>query len=265
MPLVITPEDIFLGAGQPYYRAVGVLSAWTGVGATTDDTAMRINQSWYRPELNGMLAPIQGMDYLNEQNAELEFTMNEIAGTKLSLAVPGATTTTTATTDQTTPAATTLASAAIIGDSALYVVAITGFVVGDYVRVNASGASAEYRQIDVIGTAGARGIGTGLQFRDPLQKAHNSGVAVTETVGDGKTETTGSTVRRMPESAYRQWILVAESPRGYQELKLDSGISVTDTAEVTTGDETMGGIRTTIQSRNNGATPNTPAWRIRNP
>lgn len=266
MPQVITPGNIIVGAADLYYRALGVLTSWNPAGATMDDTAVRVNQAWFRPELNKQLGPVQELDYLTEQAVEIEATLVEIAGSKLALAIPGATATSTAPTDATgTPGSTTLAAAAAIGDTSIKVTAITNFSAGDMVRISAAGAAAEYRVIDVVGTLGAGG--TGLQFRDPLQKAHpNADPVVEQNPGaDGKTVITGSTVRRMPASAYNQWAVVGESPNGYYEFLLDSGISATDAAEIAFGDETVGGIRTTIQSRYNGATPNTPPWRLRVP
>jgi hypothetical protein len=264
MPGVITPGNIIVGAADIYYRALGVLTSWNGVGATMDDTAVRINQSWYRPDLNGMLGPVQELDYLTEQAVEAEFTMAEIAGSKLALAIPGATSAVSSVADATgTPGSTTLAAAANIGDTSIKVTAVTNFSPGDFVRISAAGAAAEYRQIDVVGTVGAGG--TGLQFRDPLQKAHPNADPVVESVADGKTVITGSTVRRMPASQYNQWAVVGQSPNGYYELLMDSGISTTDAAEVTFGDETTGGSRATIQSRYNGSQPNTPPWRLRVP
>jgi hypothetical protein len=263
MVQVITPANIIIGAAQIYYRALGVATAWSSVGATMDDAVVRVAQSWYRPDLNGMLGPVQELDYLTEQMVEAEFTMVEIAGAKLALAVPGATSTTEAVTATGGGLSTTLAADAAIGATNIRVAAVSGLVAGEYVRINVAGALAEYRQIDTVGTLGAGG--TGLTFRDPLQKAHLSGVVVEETVGAGKTVITGSTVRRQPASAYNQWAIVGEAPGGYYELLLDSGISSTDSAEITFGDETTGGIRTTIQSRYAGATPNTPPWRLRVP
>jgi hypothetical protein len=58
---------------------------------------------------------------------------------------------------------------------------------------------------------------------------------------------------------------VGESPADYYELLLTSGISSTDNAEVTFGEEAVGSIRTTIQSRYAGATPTTSPWRLRIP
>lgn len=264
MPQIISPSNILLGAGQIYYRALGVLTAWTGVGATMDDTTMRIAQSWFRPDLNGMLGPVQEMDYLTEQNAELEFTMVEVAGSKLALAVPGATSTAGVVTETGAGFTTTLAAATAIGATNIKLTAVTGLNVGDYIGIDVvAGSLREYRQVTAVGTLGAGG--TGVDFRDPLQKAHAPGVVVIETDGDGKTTITGASVRRQPASAYNQWALVGEAPAGYYELLLTSGISSTDSAEITFGDESVGGIRTTIQSRYAGATPNTSPWSLRVP
>lgn len=265
MPAVITPGNVIVGAGELYYRALGVLTSWNSAGATMDDTVARINQSWFRPDLNKMLGPIQGMDYLTEQSVEIEATLVEIAGNKMSLAIPGATSTVTAPADAAGGGSTTLAAAANIGDTSIKVTAVTSFAAGDMVRISAAGAAAEYRVVDVVGTVGAGG--TGLQFRDPLQKAHpNADPVVEQNPGaDGKTVITGSTFRRMPDTAYNQFALVGEAPNGYYELLCDSAISVTDAAEIAFGDETVGGIRTTVQSRYAGATPNTPPWRLRVP
>lgn len=248
----ITPANIILGAGQAYYRATGVLTAWTSVGATMDDTVWRIAQSWFRPDLNSMLGPIEQMDYLTEQNAEIEFTMVEVAGSKLAVAVPGATSTT-HTSASNAGGSTTLASAAAVGATSISLTSATSFAVGDYIKIGDS--SYEYRQITTLAS-------TTASFRDPLQTARSSGAAVLEVDGDGKVDITGASVRRQPATAYNMWALVAEAPSGYYELRLDSGISTTDSAEVSFGDETVGGIRTTIGSRYNGSTPNTSPWHL---
>ena len=121
--------------------------------------------------------------------------MPEFAGSKLALAVLGAQSAVLASTDAGgTPLTTTQAAGAAIGDTSVKVVAITNAAAGDWVRINVAGALAEYRRIDVVGTVGAGG--TGLGFRDTLLKAHANGVAVVETVGDGKTEITPKTGRQ---------------------------------------------------------------------
>jgi hypothetical protein len=265
-PSIINPVSYIIGAAEVYYRAVGSLAAWTSIGSTVDDVVFRVNQSIINPSdtINGLQDLIREMDFKNGGGAECEFTMPEIAGPKLALAIPGAVSTTLATTDAGgTPFTSTLAAAAAIGDTSIKVVAITNASAGDYIRINVAGVLAEYRQITVVGTAGAGG--TGLQFRDPLLKAHLSGVATVETVGDGKTEITMGTVRRMPLASYNDFALVAQSPADYYELILRNGISTTEAAEFSFGDETMAGVRVTIGARKDGANLTVPSWVLRVP
>lgn len=266
MPTVIDPKQYIIGAAEVYYRAIASVGAWTSIGATVEDIVFRVNQESFNPSenFNGVLEMIREMDYTSKAGAEAEFSMPEFAGSKLALAVRGALTTTTLTTDAGgTPLSTTLAAAAAIGDSTVKVAAVTNAVAGDYIRINVAGALAEFRRIDVVGSIGAGG--TGLQFRDPLLKAHISGVAVVETVGDGKTEFTPGITRRAPLSAYNDFVLVAQSPADYYELYLYNAISKTDSAELTFGDESMAAIKVSLGTRRDGANLALPSWRLRIP
>lgn len=265
MPSVINPVAYIIGAAEVWYRAIGSLGPWSSIGSTVDDVVFRINQSLFNPSdtINGLDDLIREMDYKNGSGAEAEFTMPEIAGPKLALAVPGAISTTLATTDAGGGGSTTLAAAAAIGDVTVKVTAVTNFAAGDWMRINVTGALAEYRKIDVVGTAGAGG--TGLQFRDPLLKAHSNGVAVVETVGDGKTEIVAGTARRQPLTAYNDWALVAQSPADYYELLVYNAISTTEAVEFSFGDETMAGIRVTLGARKDGAALTLPSWKLRVP
>ena len=264
MVAAVVPANIIVGAAAPYYRALAAISAWLTVGATVDDAAFRINQSWFSPDLNGMLGQVQELDYLTGQGIELEFSMAEIAGSKLALAIPGATATAGSIAETGAGFATTLAAATVIGATNIKVASVTTVTAGMYVGIDVvAGSLREYRQIDTVGTLGAGG--TGLTFRDPLKLAHSSGVVVIQTDGDGKTAITGASVRRQPAASYNQWALVAEAPGGYYEALLTSGISSTDAAEISFGEETVGAIRTTIAGRYAGATPNTPPWTLRVP
>lgn len=266
MSVVIDPRQYIIGAANVYHRAIGSLGAWTSIGATIDDVVFRVTQTTFNPSenFNGVLEPVREMDYLSKAGAEAEFSMPELAGAKLRLAILGTQSTTLATTDAGgTPLSTTLAAAAAIGDTAVRVTAITNAVAGDWIRINVPGALAEFRRVDVVGTAGAGG--TGLQFRDPLLKAHLNGVAVVETIGDGKTEITPGIVRRQPLTAYNDWALVAQSPTDYYELILRNAISKTDAIELTFGDESMAAIRVTLGSRIDGANPALPSWVLRIP
>lgn len=266
MPQVIDAKQYIVGAADVYYRSVGSVASWTSVGATIDDVVFRINQTTFNPseQFNGVLDLIREMDYTSKQGAECEFSLPQIAGANLALAVRGAVSAVLPNTDATgTPGSTTLAAAAAIGDVTVKATAVTNFSAGDWMRISASGAAAEYRRIDVVGTVGSGG--TGLQFRDPLLKAHANGDPIVESNGDGKTELTPGTTRRMPLTAYNDFALVAQSPADYYELYLYNAISTTDAAELTFGNASMAAIRATLGTRRDGLNMLLPSWRLRVP
>ena len=267
-PTSVDVTQYVLGAASVYYRTAGATSAWNSVGLTMGDAVARIGFENSNPSdaLNGLDGMLRGLDHLKVVSAEVEFTMPELSAPRLALAIPGAVSTATATTDAGgTPLSTTLAAAAAIGDTAIKVTAITNAVAGDFVRINTAGALAEYRQIDVVGTAGAGG--TGLQFRDALKKAHNNGVAVVETVGDGKTEVTPPLVRRQPMTAYNDWALVSESPANYFEFLIYRALATQDTFELSFNDDLTqpAGIQVTIGGRKDETNLALPLVKLRLP
>jgi hypothetical protein len=266
VPPVITPSAYVIGAAEVYYRAIASSGAWASIGATINDITFRVKQTTFNPseEFNGLLEPVRELDYTSKSGAEVEFDMPEVAGAKLALAIRGITSAVLANTDATgTPGSTTLAAAAAIGDTTVKVVANTNFTAGDWIRISAAGAAAEYRRIDVAGTVGAGG--TGLQFRDPLLKAHANGDVVVETIGDGKTELTPGTTRRMPLTAYNDFVLVAQSPADYYELYLYNAITTQDAIELTFGDESTLAAHILLSARRDGANLASPSWRLRVP
>lgn len=251
-PTSVDPTKYVIGAADIYYRAAGTTGAWTSVGLTKDDAIARIVFQNNNPSdrLNGIDGLVRGLDYLRVLNAEVEFTMPELSGPKLALAIPGSISTTLATTDAGgTPFSSTLAAAAAIGDTNVKVTAITNLTAGDWIRIDAAGAAAEYRRIDVVGTAGSGG--TGAQFRDPLKKTHSNGAVAVEAVGDGKTEIIPPLIRRQPTTAYNDWALVTQSPADYYEFLIYRAIATTETVELTFNDDAsdMAGIRVTLGAR----------------
>lgn len=268
-PTSVAVQNYIIGAAAIYYRDVDVLTPWTSVGLTLDDAVARMGFQNNNPSdaLNGLDGSLRGLDYLKVVSAEIEFTLPELSGPKLALAIPGSISTTLATTAGAN--ATTLAAAAAIGDTSVKVVALSGagttFVVGDYIRINVAGALAEYRQITSVGTAGAGG--TGLGFRDPLLKAHANGVAVTQTVGDGKTEITPPLVRRQPNTAYKDWALVSQSPADYYEFLIYRAIATSEAVELNFNDDLQSpaGIRVTLGARKDETNLALPLVRLRVP
>lgn len=266
MPQTIVASQYVIGAADVYFRAVATTGAWTSIGATINPIIFRIHQTTFNPsdQFNGLLELVREMDYTSQQSAEAEFEMSQIAGPNLALAVRGVQSAVLASTDAATaPFSSTLAAASLIGDSNLKVVAVTNLTPGDWIRVGTGAGVAEYRQIDVVGTAGAGG--TGISFRNPLLGAHANGAVAVETVGDGKTELTPGTVRRMPLTAYNDFALVAQSPADYYELLLYNAITTTNPVELSFGDQTMAAIKTTIGTRKDGLNLGLPSWKLRIP
>jgi len=266
-PTSVAVETYVIGSANIYYRDTGVLTPWNSVGLTMDDAIARIGFENANPSdaLNGLDGMLRGLDYLRVISAEIEFTLPELSAPKLALAIPGSISTATATTDAGGGGSTTLAADAAIGATNIKATAVLNFAVGDWVRINVAGALAEYRQLTAVGTAGSGG--TGLDFRDPLKKAHLSGVALVETVGDGKTEVTPPVVRRQPTTAYKDWALVSESPADYFEFLIYRAIATSDTVELSFNDDLTqpAGIRVTLGARKDETDLTLPLVRLRLP
>lgn len=241
----VTPSLFVIGPALVYYRAVGVNTPWTSIGATLDDAVMRLPTTWAgtQDQLSGVMGPVMGLDVLSRVGCEIEFTMPEMAGAKLGLAIPGAVYTAPVSADATgTPGSSTTTAATLAGATTVPFTATTNFAVGDYFSID-TGTVKEYRQITAISSLN-------VSFRDPLLYGHASGVAVVETTGDNRSVVTMPTIRRQPDTAYNEWALVAESGKsGVTELRIPRGISQTTGAEVTIGDDAIAGIRVTIAGR----------------
>lgn len=254
MPLTLDPKAYILGAADIYYRAVGVNTPWTSVGATLDDAVLHVTSERFVPDnINGVMGPVMGLDYQRRQNGSLEFTMPEIAGSKLALALPGARVTTPTNATSGTGSST-LSAATAVGATSIAVASATGFAVGDYVKID-TGSLVELRQITDI-------TSLVLGFRDPLLQAHASGVAAVEWSDDNRTMIQSSITRRLPDSEYREWAAVASNGSGYQEIRFPRGIAMVDSADVTFGEQTVAGIRVTIGGRRVGTNLETSPFTI---
>jgi hypothetical protein len=259
MGVVIDPKQYVIGAADVYYRPAGTTGEWKSIGATIDDVVFRVNQSRFNPseEFNGLLEAVRDMDYLSRQSAECEFSMPEFAGEKLKLAVLGAVVTTSSPQDTSGGWSTTLAATASAGATSISVASATGIAVGHIAHIGI-GSDSEYRVIDKI-------TGTTLSFRDPLLRTHASGAAVVRADSDGKTEITPGNSRRMPATAYNDFVLVAQSPSDYYELYLYNAISTTEQAEISFGNESVAAIKVTLATRRDGLNLAQPSWRLRVP
>lgn len=257
MAVTITPESFIIGPASVYYRAIGVTTPWTNVGATLDDAVLRVTTEWFRPDnINGPLGYVQGLDVLRRVMAEVEFTLAEVAGTKLQLAIPGSQVTT-ATGDVKTSGHldTDLDGATVAGATTIVVSDATNAAVGDAIKIG-TGATAEYRVITAIATVN-------LSFRDALIFAHADAEVVEEADDDYRSSITAPTVRRQPDSAYMEWALVAESGKSQpHELRIPRGISTTENAEITVADDQVSGIRVTIGARYYGPSLSTSPFTL---
>jgi hypothetical protein len=240
----VTPSLFVIGPAFIRYRAVGVLTPYTDLGVTLDDAVMRLPTEWAgtQDQLSGVMGPIMGLDVLTRVGCEIEFTMPEMAGEKLGLAIPGAVYTAPVSAAASSPLSTTTTAATLAGTSTVPVTATTNGAVGDYIAIDTS-TLIEYRRITAIS-------GLNITVDYPLAYAHASGVTVAEKTGDNRSQVTMPIIRRQPDSAYREWSLVAESGKsGPTEIVIPRGISTTTGAEVTIGDDAIAGIRVTIGGR----------------
>lgn len=253
-----TSEEISVGAGEVFYKDDAGL--WQPVGATKDNNVWRVNTTYASIDLNGVVGPIKGIDYITDQVAEMEVSVAQLGADKIALMVPGARTTIETATDAVAGADTTLAVATTVGQYlGIKLAAVAGLTVGDPVRVGADGVI-EYRTVTRVGTLGAGGTGVDLDF--PLQSAHAVAEDFVETDGTGMTIITPPASRRLPSSAYHDWRLDVPGLDGrLVRFHLLNGI-MTDNAEFEAADDDAMGPRLTLQSRIDPANAALGSWRI---
>jgi len=253
-----TAEEISVGAGEVYYKDDD--GEWQPVGATKDNNVWRCVTEYADINLNGVIGPIKGIDYIVSQLAELEVSVAQIGAEKLGLMIPGAQSTVQTSADEGGGLATTLAAATTVGQYlAIKLTSVTGIAEGDAVRIGEDGAI-EWRTLTRVGTAGAGGTGVDVDF--PLQSEHASGDDVVETDGAGVTIITPPIVRRLPSSAYHDWRLDVPGLDGRMvRFFILNGI-MTENAEFEAADDDAAAPRMTIQSRIDPASPNTGSWAI---
>lgn len=255
---VSTAEEISVGAGEAWYKDAAGL--WQPIGATKDNNLWRVNTDYATIDLNGVIGPVKGIDYISNQLAELEVTGVQLGAEKIALMIPGAASTVETADDAGSGLDTTLADDTEPGQYlAVKLTAVTGATVGDTVRVGASG-SIEFRTLTRVGTLGAGGTGVDLDF--PLQSAHASGDDVVETDGTGMTIITPPIIRRLPSSAYHDWRLDVPGLDGRLVRFTVYDAIMTDNAEFEAADDDAMGPRLTLQSRIDPAQPNRGGWRI---
>lgn len=255
----IDPTRFVIGPAFVRYRDVAATGAFTDVGVTLDDVVMRLPSTWAAfDNLSGVITTPQGLDVLTSLGAEIDFTLPELFGAKLGLALPGAVFTAEVHADASgSPGSSTTTAAVAAGATVVPFTATTNFAVGDYFRIEAAAnASVEYRQIVGISSLN-------ITVDAPLHFAHLTGVAVVETTGDARDVVTPPVTRRLGDTAYKEWSMIAESGKsGWTELRLPRAISRTTTAELTIADDALSGIRVTISARSNPAALTDPIFKL---
>jgi len=248
MALTVLAENYIIGPANIYYRDVGVLTDWTDMGATLDDAVLRVVSEWFVPDnISGLKGPVVGLDVQRRLNAEFEFTLPDITS-NMDAILPGSVITAEDHTDTVaTPFTSTIAVADVpAGATTVEAAAVTNLSVGDYIRIGSgAGVLVEYRQVTSLA---ASVIG----FRDPLLFAHAIGEDLVETDGDYRSVYEASLYTRMPSTAYKEWAMVMSNGNGWSELRLPNGLSVTETAEITVGDNSLSGIRVMVSGRRDG-------------
>ena len=156
---------------------------------------------------------------------------------------------------------TTLSADAPAGATNLKVAAVTGLIVGDYLRFGWGGEQ-EVRQLTFVGTTG--GAGTGVSFITPTQLPHRLGDYAEETTNEGSslvTSTTGTT-RRIPSAAYHAWELRLAGLDGREIRYGLTNAIMTENAEFEAGDDANMAPRLTLQARWDPASITTSPWTI---
>jgi hypothetical protein len=254
-----TSEEIAVGAGDVFYKdAAGV---WQPVGATMDDNVWRLNQEYFVPDLNGVIGPLMGTDYLQEEICELEVTLAEVSGAVIALIIPGATTTTETSTLVGGGATGGLDAPITAGQYlAIKVDSITNLAVGDYIRVGTT-PTREIRRVTRVGTIGVGGTGIDVDF--PFMLNHADTETFEEVTGTGASTVTGPTQRRVPSTAYRDWRLDVPGLDGRMTRFFTKNALAMGDKEYSAGDDSVLAPRVTFQARRSGATPAVAAWEIR--
>lgn len=254
-----TVENLSIGAGEAWYKDDD--DAWQSAGATMENNVWRIERDYFAPKINGVVAPLKGTDYLQEERCFLEISPAEVSAAVLGLLVPGSVSSSETSAVVGGGAATTLATATTSGQYlALKVAAVTSMVVGDFIKIGTT-PFIEKRQITRVGTLGSGGTGIDIDF--PLMAAHASGDAVVEIDGVGGTVIEGGPDRRLPSTAYHDWRLDVPGIDGRMTRFFIFGAIASDNAEFEAADDDAMHPRMVLAGRRDPSTPQDSAWQIR--
>ena len=154
-----------------------------------------------------------------------------------------------------------LAADSAIGATNLKVAAVTGLVVGDWVRIGWA-TDAEVRRLTFVGTTGSSG--TGISFNEPLEQPHRNGDYTIEqtTSGSSTVSSETGTTRRIPSAAYHTWQLRVPGLDGRAVWFTLYNAIMTDNAEFEATDDGALAPRLVLQCRWDPASISTSPWLI---
>lgn len=252
-----TASKTVIGAGNLFVDNVDV-------GATQGNGVLTIPRKLTSLKANGLVAPILGGDYVQEEVPTLEAELLELAAANLAYLLPGSASTTPATGVQGSPAftATTLAATAVAGQQyGIKLTAVTGAAVGQFIAIAGPGSPAlMLRVITRVGTLGAGG--SGIDVNLPLSAIAASGNAVTQYTSDGSTQFGSGALlqRRIPTTAYHTFAIAVPGPNGIAFIfgvrnAINNGSSV-----FTLSDSAYVAPKLMVEGRIDPANPNTSPW-----
>ncbi len=253
-------QNIVIGAGDFFYKdASGV---WTPGGATVGDDVFDVTRTYYVPTINGVRAPLLGTDWISKELAKLTLQFLEVTAGLLALLIPDA-----VSTGGIAPAVVgagavgTLSAAVAQGQATgIKVSSVTSLSVNDYIKVGAGTGYVEYRKVVRVGTVGPSGSGIDVDF--PFSYPHDSGVAFVEVDNDGSEIITSGPNRRLPTSAYTDFMLYVPGLDGRDtRFVIKNGIA-TGTAQFTASDSKESQPQLIIEGRIDPALPYAQPWEI---
>ena len=158
---------------------------------------------------------------------------------------------------------TTLAADVAVGATNIKLTAVTGLVVGDYLRFGYPGEQ-EVRRLSFVGTTGAGG--TGVSFEVPASRTHIAGQTVLEQTNEGSTtiKSGAGLARRLPTSAYHNVELRVPGLDGREARFRLSDAIATDNPEYEASDDPEAPLapRITWQCRWDPAASTVSPWEI---
>lgn len=241
-----TPVRIYVGAGEVFIDGVPI-------GATQEANTFRINREYVDiPKFNGTYGKVRQTDYVQEEVAQLEMNLSELAFDQLSLVLPGLSSAASAAAAGGGSSA--LAGPVSIGATTFTVGAGDGadFTPGTWVLIG-SGAGSEYVLVRSIAT-------DTITVASPFTKAHLAAATAVEQTGSGGTIITSSPGRLGSADYVGVVELRVPGVDGrFASFRVYDAISV-ESFEIEVSDETNARYPITFEGRYNENDPSLAPW-----